>query len=221
MKLSALIFDMDGVLVDSEPLHLLSMQMFLSRFKIDYQEEDNREFLGRKDLVIAQTLIDRFSLTMTAREFVDCKEELLSSLLEERAQARPGVYEILAEAKEAKIPMAVASSATMATIQLVMRRLNIGSYFSKFCSGEEVVNSKPAPDIFLLAAERLGVAADKCVVIEDTINGLKGAKAAGMYGISVPCAATAHQDHSIADLQLASLSEIQLPSLFGYNSAAG
>ncbi len=125
---------------------------------------------------------------------------------------------MLTQARAANIPTAVASSATSPTIQLVMKTLDIGHYFLHFCSGDEVANSKPAPDIFLLAAKRLNVSPESCMVIEDSLNGLKAAKAAGMYAVSIPCAATAHQDHSIADLRLASLNELHLGEIFGYNS---
>ncbi len=73
MKLSSIIFDMDGVLVDSEPLHLLSMQTFLSHFEIKYSEEENQEFIGRKDMIIAQILIDRYSLNLSTEKFIDSK----------------------------------------------------------------------------------------------------------------------------------------------------
>jgi beta-phosphoglucomutase family hydrolase len=213
-ELKAIIFDMDGVLVDSEPLHLLAMTRFLEQFGIEYSEKENQEFLGRKDLYIAQVLIDRCSLKMTARELVDGKEKILDEIMHSSSAARPGVYEILEAAKQASIPAAVASSATVQAIQTVMKILDIGKYFSAFTSGDEVEHSKPAPDIFLLAASKLGVAAENCLVIEDTLNGLKAAKAAGMYSISIPCDATAHQDHSIADLRLSSLEQVQLAELF-------
>ncbi|MBX9685088.1 MAG: HAD family phosphatase [Candidatus Obscuribacterales bacterium] len=213
-ELKALIFDMDGVLVDSEPLHLLAMQTFLQRFSIAYKEEDNRDFLGRKDLVIAEILIERFKLDMTARQFVDAKEEILADLIRTEAKARPGVYELLAELTEMQVPLAVASSATLDTIKLVMQTLSIGHYFQHLCSGEEVKNGKPAPDIFLMAAKRLALPPEYCLVVEDTLNGLKAAKAAGMFSVSIPCEATRHQDHSIADLAFSSLSELPLKELF-------
>lgn len=212
---------MDGVLVDSEPLHLMSMQIFLSRYDIQYAEEDNREFLGRKDLLIAETLIERYGLkNLDAHQFVQAKEEILCDLVKNQAKARPGVYKTLAAAQSAQIPTALASSATLSTIMLVMETLEIGKYFLQFCSAEDVKNGKPAPDIFLLAANRLGVEAGSCMVIEDTLNGLKAAKAAGMYAVSIPCAATAQQDHSLADLSLASMEELRLEEIFGYNLPA-
>ena len=216
--LKAIIFDMDGVLVESEPLHLLSVQSLLSRYGVDYTEEENREFLGRKDLLIADALIKRHSLDLTVEGFIEAKEELLAELISTKGEARPGVYEVLEAAKSLGIPMAVASSATTLTIKLVVKTLAIEHYFSWLCSGDEVTNGKPAPDIYLLAANRLGVDPTKCLVVEDTITGLTAAKAAGMFSISIPCAATAYQDHSIADLKLSSLEQLSVEQIFGYNA---
>lgn len=213
-ELKAIIFDMDGVLVDSEPLHLLAMSKFLEQFGIKYTEKENQEFLGRKDLYIAQVLIDRYSLDMTPRQLVSGKEKLLDEIMHKSSAARPGVYQILASAQQAGVPAAVASSATVQAIETVMKVLDIGKYFSAFTSGDEVEHSKPAPDIFLVAAQKLRVNPESCLVIEDTLNGLKAAKAAGMFSISIPCEATAHQDHSIADLRLSSLEQIELAHFF-------
>lgn len=213
-EMKAVIFDMDGVLVDSEPLHLIAFQEFFKRFEIKYSAEDNREFLGRKDIAIAEVLIGRHKLGMTPAALVEAKEEILSRLLLESAQPRPGVHNTLAALSGLSVPMAVASSATMPTIDLVTHTLNIRKHFANLTSGDEVVHGKPAPDVYLLAAKRLGVAPDKCLVVEDTINGIKAAKSAGMFCVAIPCEATAHQDHSQADLRLTSLEELPVVDIF-------
>ena len=216
-ELKAIIFDMDGVLVDSEPLHLLAMQKLLQHYEIDYSEHDNREFLGKKDLVIFEILIDRFKLDLTPSQFVDVKEELMVELIVSKAIARPGVDSLLERARSLDVPMAVASSATLPTINLVVDTLNIRHYFKTLCSGDQVRHGKPAPDVYLLAAEQIGVAPKDCLVIEDTITGLTAGKAAGMFCVSIPCEATAHQDHSIADLSLSRIDEIPVEKIFAMN----
>ena len=216
--LKAVIFDMDGVLVDSEPLHLLAFQEFFQRFGISYTAEDNREFLGRRDLVIAEILIERFKLTMTPPAIVEAKEAILSRMLYDSAKPRPGVHELLKELSSRLVPMAVASSATMPTIELVTHTLDIRKHFSNLTSGDEVAYGKPAPDVFLLAAKRLNVEPAKCLVIEDTLNGIKAAKAAGMYCVAIPCEATAHQDHSLADERMESLQDLPIGEIFQVSS---
>jgi beta-phosphoglucomutase family hydrolase len=204
----AVIFDMDGVIVDSEPLHLLAYQEFFNRHNIGYTAEHNAEFLGTKDIWMAQVLIDRHALPETPESMVKTKEAILMRLLTETAVARPGLSDILTKAKQAGLPMSIASSATLPTIHLVVDRLNIRNYFDALTSGDEVANGKPAPDVFLLAAKRLAVEPRHCLVIEDTLNGIKAAKAAGMMCIAIPCEATMHQDHSLADVRMQSLEQI-------------
>ncbi len=216
-ELKAIIFDMDGVLVDSEPLHLLAMQKLLQRYEIAYNEHDNREFLGKKDIVIFEILIDRFKLDLTPAQFVDVKEELMVELISSKAIARPGVASLLERARNLGVPMAVASSATLPTINLVVDTLNIRHYFKTLCSGDQVKHGKPAPDVYLLAAQQIKVAPENCLVVEDTITGLTAGKAAGMFCISIPCEATAHQDHSIADLSLSRIDEIPVEKIFAMN----
>lgn len=208
--IKALIFDMDGVLVDSEPYHLLAYQKLLEQYGINYSENDNQEFLGRTDGVIAEILIERYAMDITPESLIGGKEEILTGLLKKHAQPRPGVKAVLAEAQSLNIPMAVASSAVLATIELIVNLLNIREYFHNLSSGQEVAQGKPAPDVFLLAAQRLQVPPAQCLVIEDTFNGVKAAKAAGMKCVAIPCEATKHQDHSAADQQLPSLQNLDL-----------
>ncbi|MBY0547311.1 MAG: HAD family phosphatase [Candidatus Obscuribacterales bacterium] len=217
--IKALIFDMDGVIVDSEPLHLLAYQELFGARDIPYTEEDNREFLGRKDMEMAHVLVERFQLTMTPAELVQAKERILARLLTEQAVARPGLYKTLESARAKNLHMAVASSATLPTIELVTTTLKVRDYFHNLSSGDEVPNGKPAPDVFLLAAKRLGVDPSCCLVVEDTLNGLRAALAGGMYCVAIPCDATRHQDHSEADLRLQSLDELDLASMLAISSA--
>jgi beta-phosphoglucomutase family hydrolase len=204
----ALIFDMDGVIVDSEPLHLLAYQEYFRTHNLEYTAEHNSEFLGTKDVWMAQVLIDRHKLPETPQGMVKAKETILMRLLTEEAKPRPGLHDILTKAKLAELPMGIASSATLPTINLVVDRLNIREYFQTLTSGDEVQNGKPAPDVFLLAAKRVGVDPRHCLVIEDTLNGIKAAKSAGMICIAIPCAETMHQDHSLADVRLQSLEQV-------------
>jgi HAD superfamily hydrolase (TIGR01509 family) len=204
---------MDGTLVDSEPLHLLAYQQLAERFNATYTEDDNREFLGRKDADVCRALVARLNINLTAEQVVALKEELLTKLLHD-AQPRPGVLDVLEKAHNLRIPMAIASSATMPTIELVVDILKIRRYFKTLTSGDEVAHGKPAPDIFLLASQRLSVKAEDCLVIEDTLNGIRAAKAAGMACLAIPCEATRHQDHSQADVQMQSLEQLDVDRWF-------
>lgn len=205
-----LIFDMDGVLIDSEPLHLIAYQELLGQFGITFSEEDNRPYIGRKDLELSQELIALHKLPIEALQLVEKKEEILARLFQTQLALRPGVLRVLELAKKISLPVAVASSATLPTIQLVVQTLDIGRYFQTLTSGDEVAHGKPEPDVFLLAAERIGVLPINCLVIEDSYNGIIAAKAAGMMCLAIPCQATRHQDHTKADKILGTLESLNL-----------
>lgn len=216
----AIIFDMDGVLIDSEPLHLLAYQQFLADFGLTFLEEDNHNFLGMKDIDCAKHLLALHKLEMTALDFVARKEQVLHKLFNEQLCVQPGVMQTLENALNLDIPTAIASSATMPTIELVVKLTDTRKFFRRLCSGDEVPNGKPAPDVFLLAAERLGVSPSECLVIEDTFNGVCAAKSAGMMCIAIPCQATRHQDFAHADLVLTSMAEVNLKELLSPRSLA-
>ncbi len=208
--IEAILWDMDGTLSDTEPLHQLAYQQWLARFNVDFSEEDYRQFLGATDRVICETLIDSHKLPVSAEQMMLEKEELVLDLLRSQATPRPGVTAVLAAARRYKLKMAVASSSALATIELVLDTLQIRHQFDQLASGEEVEHSKPAPDVFLLAAKRLGVAPETCLVIEDSINGILAAKAAGMKCLAVACESTRYQDHSTADIVLESHEQISI-----------
>lgn len=209
-QIKALIFDMDGVLIDSEPVHLSAYQKFFQEYGVAYTEADNSEFLGQKDIEIADHLIARYNLPLTREQFVARKEEVFQSLIVANPVARDGLIETLKAAQHLKLKLAVASSATLGSIELIVNVLDISKYFHSLTSGDEVQNGKPAPDVYLLAAERLGVPPQNCLVIEDTDAGVQAAKSASMRCIAIPCDATRHQEHRLADAKLESLLDLKL-----------
>lgn len=206
----ALIFDMDGVLIDSEPLHFEAFKRFFQTLDIEYTAEQNALYLGRRDIEISEVLIEQYGLSLTPPELVAKKEDVFQELILAQASARPGVLETLESAKQLNIPRAVASSATLPTIKLIVNTLKLNDYFHSLSSGDEVKCGKPAPDVFLLAAERMQIAPEHCLVIEDSEAGVQAAKAAGMKVVAIPCDATKHQTHALADMKLDCLSKLKL-----------
>lgn len=199
---------MDGVLLDSEPFHLLAWQTVLEQFAVQYTALQHQRFLGRKDLFMAAELARAFSLDIEAEPLTQLKQDCYANLLVRNAVPRCGALELLQFCQLIGVPCALASSATRATVELTVSALRFEPYFQVVVSGDEVEHGKPAPDIFLLAARLLGKTPAHCIVIEDTNNGIKAAEAAGMRCIAVPCEATLHEDHSLADERLTSLSEL-------------
>lgn len=208
ISISAVLWDMDGTLTDSEPLHFLAYKRWLAQYHVAFTESDYRQFLGATDLALCQMLIDKHKLPVMPGKMCAEKEELYAEIVRDQVELLPGVLKLLEALKAHQVSNAVASSATMAAIELMLVSLKIKDYFQVIASGEEVANSKPAPDVFLLASDRLKVAPRNCLVVEDSINGIRAAKAAGMHCLAVPCQWTRYQDQSSADFRLGSLDEL-------------
>ncbi len=209
----AIIFDMDGVLVDSEPLGMEAMRRVMAGQGIAYSEEDNEEFLGRTTLEECRILRERHGLAPPAEELTRAYVDILVALIEARPRPMPGVPGVLGALRDAGRRMALASSADPRVIATNVKALELARYFDAIVSGTEVPRGKPAPDVFLETARRLGAAPRGCLVIEDSRNGLLAAKAAGMTCAVIPCATTRHQDFREADHRLATL--LELPPLLG------
>jgi HAD superfamily hydrolase (TIGR01509 family) len=216
MPFGAIVFDMDGVLVDSEPTALEAMRRVMARHGVAYTEADNEEFIGCATLEECRILKARHGLAADARELTDQYIEVLLDLIRARPRSMPGVPDVLLELQQAGHRMALASSAEPAVIAMNLTTLDIGRFFEVAVSASEVGRGKPAPDIFLATARRLGVKPETCLVIEDSRNGLLAAKAAAMTCAVVPCASTSRQDFGEADYRLESLPE--LPGLLSRRS---
>jgi HAD superfamily hydrolase (TIGR01509 family) len=208
MGFAAIIFDMDGVLVDSEPLGFLAMQRVMARQGVTYTEEDNNEFLGRTTLEECRILKTRYRLGADAGDLTNEYVRILVGLIRDRPRPMPGVPAVLEQLRLAGYRMALASSADPAVIAENVRSLGLARFFEAIVSATEVVHGKPAPDVFVETARRLGLPAGACLVVEDSRNGLLAAKAAGMTCAVIPCASTRHQDFREADHALQALGDL-------------
>jgi|SRR5215510_5753742 len=210
--MDALIFDMDGVLVDSEPLGMEAMRHVLAPYGVGYTEADNNEFLGRTTPESCRILKCRHGLGADEADLARAYVLHLLALIREAPRPMPGIPDVLLTLGHAGYRLALASSAEPEVIDAHTVGLDIARLFEIAVSGIEVAQGKPAPDVFLETARRLGVRPGQCLVIEDSRNGLLAAKAAGMRCAVIPCAATRHQDFSEADYRLGGLTEL-LPLL--------
>jgi beta-phosphoglucomutase family hydrolase len=201
----AVIFDMDGVLLDSEPLHLRATQAALGGRGSSYTERDNRAFFGATDAEMLRVLRILFDLPEPTTALVEAKTQCLLGLIRTEAHPLPGVASVPRQLRQAGLGVGLASSSQRRVIQAVLEALALHEAFDAIVSGDEVARGKPAPDAFLLAARRLGVEAERCLVVEDSRNGVLAAKAAGMAVAAVPCPSTSHEDFSPADFILTDL----------------
>lgn len=183
----AAIFDMDGLLIDSEPLwHRAEIEVFGS-VGLLLTEEQCRETTGvRIDEVVRirhrQQPWHNRSLEQVEREIVAEVQRLAVTV----GRAQPGVHEVLAGFAAAGLPMAVASASPRAMIAAVVEHLGIAPYFSALCSAADELHGKPHPAVYLNAARQLGVAPGRCVAFEDSVPGVQSAHAAGMTVVAVP-----------------------------------
>jgi len=200
-RFAAVVFDMDGVLVDSEPIHLESTtRMMRDDFGISFTSKDNREFLGSTDGQMYKTLKQRHQLKPPLEELIGRRKSIYISLLDELGIPwRDGIRELIAELPQRGLRIALASSALKHVADLTLMRGNIAQHFSAVVTGDDIPVPKPSPEIYQEAARRLQIDPAKCIAIEDTDVGVRAAKAAGMTAIAFPTPATADMDFSPAD----------------------
>ena len=214
--IKAVIFDMDGVIVDSEPLHkAVERQMFVE-LGIDVPLERQHAFTGTSNAIMWTQLKAEYNLPESVAVYVSMKEERYLHLLQidKTISLIQGVETVLNSLLERSIPMGLASSSSLENIRIILERFNLNRYFRAVASGEEVELSKPNPDVFLLAAMRMGQSPENCLVIEDSANGITAARAAGMFCVGLKIDEFNHQDISLADRVITSFSELQrLPEL--------
>ena len=213
---AAAIFDMDGVLVDSNPFHLEKWVEFLRDHRIPFQRDDlPKLILGQRN----DTALRHFF----GPELSDEDSHRLSEELEARFRAAfrphakplPGLTDLIAECDRAKIAMGVASSAMAKNVEFVVDALGFRPYFRCLVSGDEVAHPKPHPEIYLKAAAKLGLVPEDCVAFEDSFPGIEAAKQAGMKCVAIGStfAFAELQTATRADLVVQSFEELTLERL--------
>ena len=185
MKFHAIIFDMDGVIVDSEPLHERAFLEVLEEIGFGRTHDiDFPAYYGKSDLIVWRDFIARHHPAQSLEELLGRKEEKFGALLQKEEPIFPGLLELLTRLSP-RYPLAVASGSRHPTINAVLAMRGLRRFFRVVVSSEDVPHGKPAPDIFLRTAELLGVAPRGCCVIEDSASGVEAALAAGMTVVAI------------------------------------
>lgn len=201
---------MDGVIVDSEPVHLEStVRLMADDFGIPFTQAENNEFLGSTDRHMWEVLRERHRLTPTVDDLIDRRKSIYLQLLDGGLPWREGIRELIAALDDSGYRLAVASSALRHVIEYVIHGGSLGKHFEMLVSGEDVAHPKPAPDIYLEAARQLDLSPDRCLAIEDTELGVRAAHTAGMHVIAFPNMTTRDADFSLADRILNNAEEIR------------
>lgn len=194
------IFDVDGVLLDSEPVYIACNQQFFREYGFQVSDEEYATFIGISATVMWTRLKEVHGLPQTVEELKELeKERKYKALATGPLVPTPGMHDLLSELKNENYLLAIASSGARKNINLILTRLRMLEYFDFIVSGEEVSRGKPAPDIFLKAAENFSKQPEECIVIEDSANGILAAKAGGMQCIAYANPTSGNQDLSKAD----------------------
>lgn len=179
----ALIFDCDGTLTDSMPLHFVAWSRALSRYGVQFPEERFYALGGMPSKQIVSLLAAEHGVEVDAHTAAQEKESLFTDLLQHLAP----IHEVIEVAKHfrGQIPMAVASGGYRHIIHQQLEQIGIIDLFQTIVTAEDTTRHKPDPDVFLLAAERMGVRPEACLVYEDSSLGIQAADAAGMDHIDI------------------------------------
>jgi beta-phosphoglucomutase family hydrolase len=208
----ALIWDMDGVIVDTAYYHFKSWQFAFKQRGVDFSESDFVSKFGQRNDAIIRSIMQREVPIEEIEKIAGIKEEFFQKTIRGNVKPLPGSVELIRELNGHNYKMAVASSAPIENIKLLLEELGIIQCFQQLVSGNEVSVSKPSPQIFLLAAQKLGIPPEKCIVFEDAIAGIEAAIKAGMHCIAVTSTNSRDKLKS-ADLILDTLSSVTISSL--------
>ncbi len=194
----AVVWDVDGVLIDSEPLHLSSFTETCGRYGFDFDAVDNHRWLGKSFIDMWNGIPEFRGFGLTYDELHDEVIDLYVSRVH-GAMARAPAQELVARLGLRGVAQACASSSPRRIVEANVAAIGVAGHLAAILGREDVTHGKPAPDLYLLAAERLGLAPNHCLAVEDTASGLAAAKAAGFTAIAWPNAMTAALDFSAAD----------------------
>jgi HAD superfamily hydrolase (TIGR01509 family) len=182
----AVIFDVDGTLLDSEENYYLADQRLLELHGIPFTREDKRRYIGGGNRDMMADLKKRFGLSDTVEALVDRKNELYLEIAATATAVYPEMLRFLRLVRQAGLPTAAASGSSPPVLDRVLSLGGLEALLDVVVSAEEVARGKPAPDVFLEAARRLGVSPQECLVVEDSRHGVEAARRASMRCIVVP-----------------------------------
>lgn len=206
-RIKAVIFDMDGLMIDSERLYIESEEDMARKRSRVLTEDTIARMMGHKPIESMTIFKKDLGLEESAEALLAERDEMMRAKFKNDLVSMPGLFDLLSHI-DGRCRAAIATGAPREFLDLTLDGLKIRDRFEVLVSADEVRRGKPDPEIYELAVKRLGLSADECLVLEDSSNGVRSAHAAGCFTIAVPSSYTKHQDFSLARGICASLSEV-------------
>lgn len=208
---------MDGVIVDTEPVHHYAFHEHFKLLNIDVSPEMYHSFTGNSTKNVYQRIKEHFAIEEEVEKLIDIKRALFSEAFDKKEDLflLDGVEKLIKDLHANGVQLILASSSAKVTIDRIFKRFGLYPYFSHIVSGEDFPKSKPHPAIFEHAASLSIAPKTQCIVIEDSTNGIKAAKAAGLYCIGYDSFHSKLQDYSQADLVIQHFDELNYEKVQG------
>jgi len=205
---SGIIFDMDGLMVNTEPLSRRAWSDLLAGFGFKLDDGVYGRMIGLRSDESARLVLDTYPLPLTAEEIIRRRRENYQRILTGGVPVMPGLMALVAEIRHRELPWGVATSSPRAHAERILTQMDLLEPCRALAGGDEVEQGKPAPDLYLLAARRLGIAPAACLALEDSAPGCRSAHAAGMRVIAIPNGQTRTANFSFVPFQFRSLNDV-------------
>ncbi len=208
--LQTVIFDMDGVIVDTEPVHHYAYFEHFKELNIEVSTEMFATFTGNSTKNVFQKIKENFGITIETETLVQRKRSIFNDAFDTKEDLflLEGVEDLIKNLHQNGVQMVLASSASKVTINRVFNRFNLHQYFSHIVSGEDFLESKPNPAIFIEAVRLSNTPKENCIIIEDSTNGIKAAHAAGVFCVGYKSINSKKQDYSLANIVIDRFEEL-------------
>ena len=212
-KIKAIIYDVDGTMVNSEPIHVGAWNKALLNYGYSLQnlsESFRQTMAGRKPVVIAEEMVNRLLLSVSSQQLLDTKSQIFLQIAQKDLKAMPGVLESVERFNRAGYKLGIGTSLDRSYLDHVLDKIDVSKFFDAIVTGDQITHGKPNPETYLKVAEKLGLTPMECLVIEDAETGIASAKAAGSICVAIMNSEALIQNTSGADFTLGSLDELTI-----------